>query len=95
MLPTSWREKHTRGTLSALVSCIVHTALFIALALTYFANQPAPPATLVIQAALAGPDDEVALDFSEQVNLDAPKLDEAAAPTPQSNTDFDLNIQSH
>lgn len=93
MSSISWREKHARGTMSALISCIVHTGLLIALALTYVAVQEPPPQSLILQAALAGAE-EVSLDFSEQPKLDAPKSTELSAPAPAANTDFDLNLQS-
>lgn len=94
MFPIGWREKHARGTMSALVSCIVHTVLFIALALTYVAVQePSPAQSIVLQGALAGAE-EVSLEYSEQPKLDAPKSTDTSAPAPAVNTNFDLNVQS-
>lgn len=93
MLLFNWREKHARGTLSALVSCIVHTTLFIGLALSYFAVQDQPESTLVLQAALDGPED-IALEFADDIQLEAPNLAELSAPAPAANTEFDLNLQS-
>lgn len=93
MFSFSWREKHARGTLSALISCILHTALFIGLALTYYAAQAPRPTSTVLQAALAGAE-EVSLDFSEQLNLESPKVADLTAPAPAANTDFDLNVES-
>ena len=87
MFPIGWREKHARGTLSALVSCIVHTLLFIGLALTYFAVQEPPPVLTVLQGALAGAE-EVSLDFAEEVQLEPPASAELPTPAPVANVGF-------
>ncbi len=75
MFPISWREKHARGTLGALVSCIVHTTLLICLALIYFTADEAQPPAMILQGALAGAE-EVALEYADQANLEAPKGDD-------------------
>lgn len=93
MVPIGWREKHTHGTLSALVSFIVHTLLFIALALTYFATEEPAPVSMVLQGALAGAE-EVALEYSSEQNMEAPAQADLSAPAPAANMDFDLNVQS-
>ena len=93
MIPTGWREKHTHGTLSALVSFIVHTALFIVMALTYFATKEPPPVTMILQGALAGAE-EVALEYSSQQNMEPPAQADLSAPAPAANMDFDLNVQA-
>ncbi len=91
MFPIGWREKHARGTLSALVSCIVHTVLFIGLALTYIVSQNPPPA-MVLQGALAGAE-EVSVEYSDDVNLEPP-ADDLPTPQPSASNNFDLNVQS-
>lgn len=93
MFPIGWREKHARGTLSALVSCILHTVLFICLALTYFAADHPAPLTMVLQGAMAGAD-EVALEYSDSLEVELPKGDDLSTPSPAMNTDFELNVQA-
>lgn len=93
MFPIGWREKHARGTLSALVSCIVHTAFFIALALTYMVQREPPPVAMVLQGAVAGAE-EVAVEFAEEVNLDPPAAADIPTPQPVANNSFELNVQA-
>ena len=87
----AWGEKHARGTLSVLVSCVVHTAIFIALALVYVASREQSP-NIVLQAAIAGADD-VSLQFTELPNIElaAGELTTTVAPETQ---EFDLNISA-
>ena len=92
MFPIGWHEVHARGALSVLVSCIVHTALLIGLALTYYVVQPAP-VTVVLQAALAGAD-EVSLEYSDTKDNESPALDDLATPSAAADFDLDLNVQS-
>lgn len=93
MVPNGWREKHAHGTLSVLVSFIVHTLLFIVLALTYFAAQEPAPVTVILQGALAGAE-EVSLEYSDEQLMEAPAQADLSAPAPSANMDFDLNVQS-
>ncbi len=92
MFSIGWREKHARGTLSALVSCILHTALFIGLACTYYAIQEPRPASTILQAALAG-----AGKFRGvcgRGKSGSAKADELSVPAPATNTEFELNVDS-
>ena len=92
MFPIGWHEVHARGALSVLVSCIVHTALLIGLALTYYVVQPAP-ASVVLQAALSGAE-EVSLEYSDTKDNESPAVDDLATPSAAANTELDLDVQS-
>lgn len=87
----AWREKHSRSTLSVLVSCIVHTTIFIGLALWYVATQE-PTKGVVLQAAIAGAE-EVSLQFADlpDVQPSASELPVASTPATQ---ELDLNVNA-
>lgn len=85
----TWQEKHARGTLSVLVSCIVHTSLFIGLALWYV-NSQLPVTNIVLQAAIAGGED-VSLEFAELPNVEPPAGELTESQVLQSQ-ELDLNI---
>lgn len=87
----AWREKHSRGTLSVLVSCIVHTSIFIVLALWYVATQQTSP-SVVLQAAIAGVED-VSLQFSELPDIQPSASELSATSTPKTE-ELDLNINA-
>jgi hypothetical protein len=88
----AWREKHARGTLSVLVSCVVHTAIFIVLAMVYVASREHGTSLVVLQAAIAGAE-EVSLQFAE-----LPSVEPASSELPNSTTpatqELDLNIKA-
>lgn len=87
----AWREKHARGTLSVLVSCVVHTALFIMLAMLAIASRPTSQ-HIVLQAAIAG-GEEVALEYAEVPTIEpaAGELPVSIAPPAQ---ELDLNVNA-
>lgn len=88
----TWREKHARGTFSVLVSCVVHTTVFIALATVYIASREAAPG-VVLQAALAAGAEEVSLEFSEVPNIQ-PSASELPSPNLPASQDLDLNVNA-
>ena len=76
-----------------LVSCVVHTALFILLALVYVASHQPRPHLVVLQAAIAGAE-EVSLQFTELPSVE-PAGDELPTPSATPSTqEFDLNINA-
>lgn len=87
----AWRETHSRSTLSMLVSCVIHTSLFLVLATFYVAAQETQ-SNIVLQVALAGAD-EVALQFSELPTIDLPTSDFSSESTPQTQ-ELALNVNA-
>lgn len=85
----TWQDRHARGTLSVLVSCIVHTSLFIVLAIWYVSSH-VPMTNVVLQAAIAGGDD-VSLEFAELPNVETPAGELTKSQTPLSQ-ELDLNV---